>query len=325
MAFIWDIVMILVQSIKDCMQWLIPHGLMDQRYLNKSNEKYKIGNEIRNYFLTLNNNDCDLELSEIIHYFKDSKFTSIPYDFTKKYRQKHIGAFYDNSCHMCFVLHSGKKLYFPKEWSLEAASNYYNSLLLEQDEESPHRYETEEYTVKNGEVIVDVGAAEGIWALTYAEKAAKIYLFECEKPWIVALQKTFEPWREKVVIVNKYVSNINTRNETTIDEYFKNKEINFIKADIEGAEIKLLQGSARILSMDNQLKLLLCSYHKKNDADELRIILEKEGFMTEYSKRYIIFIHDKELSAPYVRKGLIRARRDSAFIQRISPALCKSF
>jgi hypothetical protein len=55
--------------------------------------------------------------------------------------------------------------------------------------------------------------------------------------------------------------------------------------------------------------MVLCAYHKQNDADELKKILTDNGFETEFSKRYMVFVCDKELAEPYTRKGLIRAKK----------------
>lgn len=43
----------------------------------------------------------------------------------------------------------------------EKAETYYRYILLEQDEKSPHRYLTSEFDVSEGDVVVDVGVAEG--------------------------------------------------------------------------------------------------------------------------------------------------------------------
>lgn len=133
---------------------------------------------------------------------------------------------------MKYVIHEKKRLYFPKDWEIENIRSYYNNLCIEQDKDSPHRYETDRFVVQEGDVIADVGAAEGIWALHNAEKAEKIYLFECDKKWIATLQKTFEPWKEKYVIIDKYVSNTNDDKNVTLDSFLRKKRINFIKADI---------------------------------------------------------------------------------------------
>ena len=151
--------------------------------------------------------------------------------------------------------------------------------------------------------------AEGIWALTYAEKAARIYLFECDSMWFEALHKTFEPWKEKVFFVNKFVSDTNDDGKVTLDEFFKDKEINFIKADIKGSEIQMLKGAKSILSRIDNLSLLLCAYHGHDHAEIIKAILEKNGFETEFSNRYMLII-DNDLREPYIRRGIIRARKN---------------
>jgi len=52
------------------------------------------------------------------------------------------------------------------------------------------------------------------------------------------------PWKEKVVIVNKFISNTTEDNHITLDDFLAGNKIDFIKADIEGAERKLLKGAA---------------------------------------------------------------------------------
>jgi predicted GNAT superfamily acetyltransferase len=93
-----------------------------------------------------------------------------------------------------------------------------------------------------------------------------------------------------------------------LDKFFEHKKIDFIKADIEGAEAQLLKGAEAILSRQAPMKIVLCTYHKHNDAEMLQRTLAEKGFRTEFSKGYMIFwyeIYDK-LKPPYLRRGLIR-------------------
>jgi len=314
-----------VQKIKDCVTWFVPYGIIMRRrrmdlenyyktdFVEQQLQKEQKKQEIKNYFLSLDATSVgDPEIIEIINYLKKYRFLSIPYDFSRKYHAMDIDVFYDTRANVFYVLHKNKRLYFPRGWEIERIRAYYNGLCIEQDEDSPHRYETEAFSVREGDAIVDVGAAEGIWALDGVERAGKIYLFECTEEWIEALRRTFEPWKEKVVIVNKFVSNTNDVKNVTLDNFFKGKRIDFIKADIEGMEIKLLEGGKDILTSASGLKLLLCAYHAKIDGTEIKKILEGNGFETEYSKGYMLFISDRELEKPYIRRGLIRAMKKEA-------------
>ncbi|MDR0305576.1 MAG: FkbM family methyltransferase [Chitinispirillales bacterium] len=278
----------------------------------KENEDYEYselmpGTKIRNYFLQLNKQEEFEEIKNIVEFFEKNPFSVYPYNFIYKYDCPYV--FRDDDCKMYYVMHYNKKLYMPAEWDKEQTADYYRWLCIEQDIDSPHKYETENYKVKKGDVIADIGTAEGLWALENVEKASKVYLFECEKIWIQALQKTFEPYKEKVEIVNKFVSNVTAKSKITIDDFFKTSKINFIKADIEGAERELLLGARNTLQCQNDMKILLCTYHKENDEVVFKEILEEYGFTTEYSKGYMLFWSDKKLKKPYLRKGLVRGSK----------------
>ena len=318
-----------IRAIKNCIRWLTPYGLImlhQQKVQQKVQQRVqKVQQDlaieyseklidIKNYFLNLNYNEQEYEIVEIIDYFKKYQFSAYPHgfifpsEFTRNYHATNVEVFFDELNKTWYILHENKRLYFPINWKINEIQIYYNSLLVEQDIDSPHRYETKEFSVDYGDVIADVGAAEGIWALQNIEKASKVYLFECDPIWIDSLQKTFKPWQDKVVIVNKYASNTINENNVTMDGFFKNQEINFIKADIEGMELKLLEGCNKIIQRNKKIKLLLCTYHNENDAIELKNILEKSGLATEYSNGYMIFLYDMYLREPYIRRGLIRAK-----------------
>ena len=254
---------------------------------------------------------CDCEKNEIYLFLKNNGLSFFPYEFIKNYNQNSISVYFDIDCDMYYVLHENKRLYFKTNWTEEQVKEYYNSLLIEQDIDSPHRYEYGTFRVNN-DIVADIGAAEGIFALSVVERAKKIYLFEADASWIPVLEKTFEPWSNKVVIVNKFVSNTNTDNTICLDEYFSVEKVSFLKADVEGSEIQLLQGVQKLLSQGG-LKLAICTYHGQNDSELINDFLIQKGYLTEFSKGYMLFLADKNLSAPWLRKALIRGT--SRFIQ----------
>jgi hypothetical protein len=251
------------------------------------------------------------EIREILDYLKSHPLSSIfPYSYAEKYKPENVTVYLDAEKGMRYVWQDGKRLYFKKGWDEKQVQTYYNGLLIEQDALSPHHYETDVFHVAEGDVVVDAGVAEGNFALSVIEKVKKIYLFEVDKAWITALEATFAPWKEKVVIVNKYVSDIDIdkENSITLDTFFGNEKIDFIKADIEGAEVQLLSGAKAVLSRQNPMKVVLCTYHKHNDAEMLNRMLVEKGFRTEFSNGYMIFYYEMydKLKPPYLRRGLIR-------------------
>lgn len=54
---------------------------------------------------------------------------------------------------------------------------------------------------KMGDVLVDVGSAEGIVALDYVEEMSKVYIIECEEMWIDSLRASFKSYKEKDEII----------------------------------------------------------------------------------------------------------------------------
>ncbi|GHT24687.1 hypothetical protein AGMMS4957_18160 [Bacteroidia bacterium] len=273
--------------------------------LRVSFRRLRLQREIMRY---LKNNAQDNEKKEILAYLKYHPLTCIPYSFKKKYKKRNVTVYTDEVYSMKYILQDGKRLYLKSGWDEKQVQNYCYSLITEQDKESPHLYETPTFHVQEGDVVVDAGVAEGNFALSVVERAKKLYLFETDEMWIEALKVTFAPWKEKVVFVHKYVADNNDDNNISLDEFFGDEKIDFIKADIEGAERLLLKGAKNILSRQTPMKAVLCTYHRDDDADTLAQMLLENGFRTEFSKGYIFFLWDR-LSPPYLRRGLIRGTK----------------
>ncbi|GHU58772.1 hypothetical protein FACS189444_2980 [Spirochaetia bacterium] len=243
-------------------------------------------------------------MAGIATFLKNNSYSVFPYEFINKYNTEDVVVYHDNGG---YVLHDNKKLYFPKSWNDAHIQKYYCSLLMDQDIESPHRYEYNDFSVQDGDVVIDAGAAEGIFALSVIERAKKVYLVECNSEWFDALEMTFAPWQDRIVIVSKYISDKSDDTSVTLDELAGDETVNFIKADIEGAEYRLLTGGKKTLSVLNNLRIALCVYHKKSDAQDLSRILTENSFDIEFSKGYMLTGY----SPPYLRKGLIRAVKSS--------------
>lgn len=266
--------------------------------------------EILKYYNSLPKDQINHEEIAIINFLKKSSLKIFPYAFPKKYKSKTLQVYLDKTKQLHYIYQGKKKLYFKRSWTRIDIKNNYNNLLIEQDEESPHRYLTDEFNVKPGGVVIDVGSAEGIFALSVVEEAGKIYLFETDSEWIEALLATFAPWSYKVQIVNKFVSNLDDGNNITLNSFFEeNQQIDFIKIDVDGAEFKLLKGASKILNIKSALRIAICTYHKQNDEQLFTKILKDAGFEVSPSKGYMIFIHDTDFKPPFLRRGILRAEK----------------
>jgi hypothetical protein len=282
------------------------------RKYNNNKEKRKqevMRTKIVNYMETIHPNDMTDEKQEVLDYLKHHPFSYFPSVFTEKYNSsKDVVVYTDKEKGMCYVLHDNKRLYFKRTMDRDNVKWYYNVLLGEQDVDSPHRYESADFRVQEDDVVVDAGAAEGIFALSVVERVKELYLFEADKDWIAPLKATFAPFGNKVIIVNSFVSDKHVYGvKITLDKFFEHKKIDFIKADIEGEEFQLLGGAEKILQQSG-LKLALCTYHYQNDAELLKEKLLNAGFQVEFSKGYC-FLHLDALLPPYLRRGIIRAKK----------------
>lgn len=210
-----------------------------------------------------------------------------PYKGALKYKGLEVEIFADSDSGLPYVFHNGKKLYFPRTFNSDRITGLYQDLLAEQELDAPHRYIKDFECIKD-KVLLDVGAAEGIFTLDCIEYIKKAYLFECEDMWLEPLQATFTPWSEKIEIVKKYVSEIDGEKEICIDTFMKSKErINlFIKMDIEGAEVSALKGGKSLLLESDSIYLSICTYHRVEDAKEIASFLKGLGYICYFTDGY---------------------------------------
>jgi len=279
-------------------------------YINGKFTEYSYKKTILRYYNTIPLEKINAEKREVLEYLKLNPATLFPYDFIDNYKASEIEVLTDTKKKLKYVLFYGKRLYFKRSCSEAEIKILFNSLILSQDIKSPHRYLTEDFNVSENDIIADIGSAEGDFSLKIIDKVKKIYLFETDPELIEALQSTFEPWKEKVIIINKYVSDKSTDNHISLDSYFKGKELpDLIKIDVEGAEYNLLCGAKSLLSSKKSLKIVVAAYHRYNDEIILRNELDKYGFTSKFSNGYMLSIWDDILIEPYLRRGLIRANK----------------
>lgn len=265
--------------------------------------------EILKYYSTLPQYKMSIELSTAVDFLKHKPVTYFPCNLTRKYGPEMVYLTLDKETKLNFALINGKRMFFKRGWKESDCIKYCYCIQEEQDENSPHRYLSENFTVQTDDIVVDVGAAEGIFSLDVIERASKIYLFEVNSGWTEALEATFAPWKEKVEIVNKYVSDFEDHESIALDSFFQNKKRpDFIKIDVDGAEAKVIKGCSQLLSAQEHLKIALCTYHKLEDESVFSGLLRENGFNISFSKSFLLFIND-ELSPPYFRRGVLRAMK----------------
>ncbi len=141
--------------------------------------------------------------------------------------------------------------------------------------------------IKKGDVVLDIGANIGYYTLIAAKlvgENGRVYAFEPDPDYFDLLKKNVEINDYKnVILVQKAVSDKTEMKKLyfckeeyriydfpdanhkfieidaiRLDDYFKNYEgkIDFIKMDIEGAELRAIQGAESLLEKNKNLKII---------------------------------------------------------------------
>lgn len=217
-----------------------------------------------------------------------------------------------------FVIRSkGRRLFFPAH-TLQADALHAYHILIDREgllgtgtlAKSPHCYQDGDFKVEEGDVLLDVGCAEAVFTLDNIDKVSKAYLFECAPEWHKPLIQTFAPFSDKVVMVNKLVSDRTGRKSTTLLDAVGRERLDesrfFVKMDIEGSERLVIKGNADFFKAA-RVKLSCCVYHRQDDAQVIGAMLREMGYKTRFSDGYMLPVMNG-IHYPYFRHGVIYAQ-----------------
>lgn len=186
------------------------------------------------------------------------------------------------------------------------------------------RYETF-YTVKKGDVVIDAGANHGYLSIYYSKKigdTGKVFAFEPDKINIVEMQANIalNPEVNNISIKEELIWNENTQLEffeagtvsssihyqpanaktilkdaITIDSFQQTAQLqrlDFIKMDIEGAEIEAMDGLKTTIKK-HQPNFAIASYHWVNNEQTYKKV---EAFFKAINYPYkTVFYKDGEI------------------------------
>lgn len=254
------------------------------------------------------------EMQDVIDYVAQNGVKMYCYPFYEEYQKIEFPVYFDEEYQLFYGMYRNHKMYFSSQFDTEKkAETYFRYVCMEQDQRSPHCYLTKQFCIGKREIGIDIGAAEGIFALELIDLVEHMYLIEADADWCRALALTFQDYREKVTVIQGCVSDLEDSAHTTLDTLFAGKRIDFIKMDIEGAELQALYGAENLIN-DWKPKLAVCTYHNAGDYGNIAKWLMLKGYSINTSEGYVVCQGEWELqniNAVDFRKALLWAERDT--------------
>lgn len=255
-------------------------------------------------------NSTNTEIRETLNYISNHKmsvfnqFIQSPYTYDEVKWDSHI-----NLPYIDFTTVDGKTvpMYYPPEYNFIKKENsiFVENLMWEQSPGSPHRYVKQDHDVNVGDCVIDAGVCEGNFALKYVNIVSHIYLFEMDPVWRKPLEYTFRDYRDKVTFINKALSDKTTFHTCRIDDIVSDQKVDFIKMDIEGAELSAIRGGEQVFHK-NCIRSSICSYHRYGDEEKIRKQLEKYGYNTSVSDGYMCFLYADDIwETGDLRRGVV--------------------
>ncbi len=224
----------------------------------------------------------------------------------------------------------------PKEFKINFQNNFrieYNEYLLDFCEDPYHDFYIvpdgylREYAIKEGDIVVDCGSYHGAFTLLASKlvgETGKVIAFEPDDKNFEKLLHNIKLNNMKNIIpINKGVWSedttlkFNNKNMASSSFFFDDnvktikvpvtcldnemdrlniKKIDFIKADVEGAEIEMIKGAKNLLAVNN-VNLAIASYHVINGRKtcfDLEKLLKKFNFRTKTDYKFHLTTYAKK-------------------------------
>jgi FkbM family methyltransferase len=194
-------------------------------------------------------------------------------------------------------------LYWPKEIELRWLYQVIAETLYADDW---HYYEWGKTIIEKEDIVADCGAAEGLFGLLASSRCKQVYMIEPLPLFVSALKMTFAE-KKNVDILPVALSDRSGRATltgngimaqivdsqpdgtsvpvtlSTLDDlfFYKDLPVSYIKADLEGYELKMLEGAMKSIAAYSP-KIAITTYHK---ADHAKLISD---FITGINPKYQI-------------------------------------
>jgi FkbM family methyltransferase len=174
-------------------------------------------------------------------------------------------------------------LYWPAKFDLDWVYDFIDEQFNPQNW---HQYEIDSTRVDQNDIVFDCGASEGLFSLRVARRCRKVIALEPLPDFQPALARTFARVSNVEIVplavgrdrrtvhfhpaaggsVKAAAGEIEVE-QTSLDEITRdrNEHVDFLKVDIEGAEMEMLEGARETLIRDLP-KIAMTTYHRKGDS-----------------------------------------------------------
>jgi len=229
---------------------------------------------------------------ELLHYFFACSYSHKAEKYIDKIEEGH-----ENN--RIYIKGCTKPIFYPKMFS----KNLLNQVIVESlYSDNWHYYEIPQTSVNKNDIVVDCGAAEGLFSLLVSSRCKKLYVIEPLPVLVKCLEDTFDDDENVEIIpfaisdmesnaklsVNGISSNlINDGNGidvtvTTLDKLFYEKgiPISYIKIDLEGHDYKAIKGAEQLIRK-NKPTIAITTYHNHEHEHLIRTYLK--SIVPEYN------------------------------------------
>jgi FkbM family methyltransferase len=184
-------------------------------------------------------------------------------------------------------------LYFPGEMDLHGLYGVITELLFPKNW---HFYEKMGTEVLGDDIVVDCGAAEGLFSLWVAPRCKKVYAIEPLPRFVESMQRSFKGIDNIEIVpyavsdedgqiniiehsTSSFLSSSKEGNKVkvaTLDALFADKRIpvSYLKADVEGFELQLIRGARRTIER-YEPKIAIAVYHAAGHAEYISRYLKE--------------------------------------------------
>jgi FkbM family methyltransferase len=157
-----------------------------------------------------------------------------------------------------------------------------------------HNFLSPQFDIGPKDVVIDCGAAEGLFTWLSAQRGAQVHAFEPEAGFVASMRKSFASiphvsvnhcalghrsgqafLSEDEIFSRLTVANRGKPVEVrTLDDAFGQAKVTFLKADVEGYEFRVLLGAAAVIRR-HQPRIAVTVYHPQNNVAEIADFLRE--------------------------------------------------